>query len=108
MFAAVLLLLVVVLRQRCVSRASASMLHARFGVSWRTVKRWVRWFRDVFPSTVYWCRLRGFFGSWVRDDDLPSAAVEAVTVPASPGALLRADPDLFSALRRFAHPGHTC
>lgn len=43
----------------------------RFGVSRRTVKRWVRFFEVLFPASHQWQRLRGRVGVQVRDDDLP-------------------------------------
>lgn len=65
------LMVVVMLRQR--SERTMSWLRATFGVSSRTVRRWMEYFRTTFPATPWWQRLRGRVGPGVRDDALPAA-----------------------------------
>lgn len=45
------------------------------GVHVRTLRRWVAYFRDEFPSGDVWQRLRGFVSPKVRDDQLPGSLV---------------------------------
>jgi len=52
-------------------KRSTSELCRHFGVSRRTVRRWVRYFESVFPESGQWQRLRGRVSALVRDDDLP-------------------------------------
>jgi len=65
-------------RQRRAGSASASKLRKQFGVSWKTVKRWVHWFSEIFPASGGWQALRGRFGPHLRDDDLPAGLLELV------------------------------
>jgi len=41
------------------------------GVSERTVRRWLRWFAELFPASPQWQRVRGMAGPQVRDEELP-------------------------------------
>ena len=41
----------------------------------RTFRRWVVQFRDEFPTSDVWQRLRGFVSPEVRDDQLPGSLV---------------------------------
>lgn len=77
-FAAVVLV-VVAMRQRRPSSASAAKLRDAFGVSWETVWRWMTYFDEVFPRTTTWQRIRGSVPSSVRDDDLPAGLLEVLT-----------------------------
>lgn len=74
-------------RQRRPTGASASKLHKQFGVSWQTVKRWMRWFSEIFPASGGWQCLRGRFAPDLRDDDLPASLLEIVVPDLSPEAL---------------------
>jgi len=66
-------LVVVTLRQQRSKGASANKLRKRFGISHRTLVRWMRYFRKVFPRTVQWQRLRGLVSAAVFNAELPSA-----------------------------------
>ncbi len=57
-------------------RRSIAELCERFGVSRRTVGRWVRFFEAAFPRSQQWQRLRGRVGAEVRDDALPRSLLE--------------------------------
>ena len=65
-------------RQRHPGSASASKLREQFGVSWQTVKRWMRWFSEILPASGGWQRLRGRLRADLRDDDLPAGLVDVV------------------------------
>jgi hypothetical protein len=69
------ILVVMTLRQGRPDGMSANKLKKLFGVTRLTIKRWVAYFRDVFPSTARWQRLRGRVSASVRDSDLPGALV---------------------------------
>jgi hypothetical protein len=67
------ILVVMTLRQNRADGISANKLKKRFGVTRLTIKRWVAYFREVFPCSAQWQRLRGRVSSSVRDSELPSA-----------------------------------
>jgi hypothetical protein len=66
-------LVVVTLRQQRSVGASANKLRRLFGISHKTLVRWMRYFREVFPRTVQWQRLRGLVSAEVFNAELPSA-----------------------------------
>jgi hypothetical protein len=70
-------LLVVVLRQGRAEGSSANALRRRYGVSRKTLKRWVAWFRDAFRSSATWQRVRGRVPADVADAELPKSVVDA-------------------------------
>ena len=67
---------VVAMRQRRRSSASARRLRQLFGVSWKTVNRWMDWFAEVFPRSPQWRRVRGLVSAMVRNDELPASLLE--------------------------------
>jgi len=69
------ILVTMTLRQGRPDGMSANKLKELFGVTRLTIKRWVGYFRDVFPFCARWQRLRGRVSSSVRDSDLPGALV---------------------------------
>ena len=69
------ILVVMTLRQNKPDGVSASKLERLFGVTRKTLIRWVAYFRDVFPSSVQWQRLRGRVSPSVRDSELPGTLV---------------------------------
>lgn len=71
-----IILVVMALRQRRPDGASARELKERFGISRKTLLRWMAYFRDVFPLSAQWQRLRGRVSSMVRDSELPGGLVE--------------------------------
>ena len=71
-------LLVGAVRQRRPASASARKLYKLLGVSWKTVRRWVDWWAEVFPHTPGWRAFRGHVGAEVRDDDLPAGLAETL------------------------------
>jgi len=73
----VVILVVMTLRQRRPEGRSTIWLMRTFGISRKTLFRWISYFRDVFPLSAHWQRLRGRVGSYVKDDELPGALVDS-------------------------------
>jgi hypothetical protein len=71
----VVVLVVVTLRQQRGKGHSIASLCRRFGVYRSTVARWMAYFREEFPSTPWWQRLRGQVGTQVRNDRLPGQLI---------------------------------
>ena len=67
------ILIAMTLRQNRPEGASANKLIRLLGVSRKTLIRWAIYFREVFPYSGRWQRLRGRVSSSVRDSDLPGA-----------------------------------
>jgi hypothetical protein len=67
------ILVVMTLRQDRADGVSANKLRRLLGVTRKTLNRWTAYFRDVFPRSAQWQRLRGRVSSWVRDNELPGA-----------------------------------
>lgn len=68
-----IILVVMALRQRKPDGCSARQLMEQFGISRKTLLRWMTYFQDVFPSSPQWQRLRGRVSSTVSNSELPSA-----------------------------------
>jgi hypothetical protein len=64
---------VVTLRQQRLVGFSVNKVRKLFGISQRTLVRWLRYFREVFPRSAHWQRLRGLVSAEVFNDQLPSA-----------------------------------
>lgn len=62
------------------------------GVSRRTLERWWRWWREVFPSAAHWRELVARFASAVAKESLPTSLLERMPGD-EPGRLVAgADP----------------
>ncbi len=85
------IILVVALRQTRPHPTSMSLLCRTLKVSPQTVRRWTRFFAQLFPSSPSWQAIRGKVSAAVSDHRLPLALLEAF----DPG-----DPMGQSALRR--------
>lgn len=72
----VVILVVMTLRQGRPEGQSTIWLQRTFGISRKTLFRWIGYFRDVFPHHVSWKRVRGRVGASIKDDDLPGGLVE--------------------------------
>lgn len=73
---AMVILVVMVLRQARPHGASTRELMRTFGIDRKTLFRWIAYFRDVFPHSAKWQRLRGRISSQVKDSRLPADLVE--------------------------------
>lgn len=56
--------------------AGLRWLSAAFAVSVRTLRRWVRWWKEAFPASRFWIEARGRLVRPVNEDALPSALLE--------------------------------
>ena len=75
-FFAVIVLLVPVLREG-LTPERMDRLCERFKVSERTVRRWVRFWRETFVASRTWQAARGWFTSPVKAEAMPGSLVEA-------------------------------
>jgi len=73
---AVIVLLVPVLREG-VTPERMRRLRERFQVSERTVRRWVRFWRETFASSRTWQAARRWFAIPVKIEGMPGSLVEA-------------------------------
>lgn len=69
------ILVVMTLRQNRPDGTSARKVKELLGISRKTLKRWILYFRDEFPISVQWQRLRGRVDSTVRNTALPGDLV---------------------------------
>ena len=51
-------------------------LQRLLGMSLSTLRRWAAWFREVFPNSIRWKRLRGRLAGWLDPLRLPTALLE--------------------------------
>ncbi len=51
---------------------SIKQLQDLFNISHHTIRRWIGYFKDQFPYTDQWKRLRGKVISKIKDSQLPS------------------------------------
>ena len=56
-------------------KTSIFRLSRLFGVSRNTIIRWIDFFKDIFPSSSQWQRLRGQVSASIRNNGLPSNLV---------------------------------
>ena len=68
-------LVVITLRQNRPDAASARKIKERFGISRKTLKRWIAYFRDEFPVSIQWQGLRGRLVSSVSNNELPAGLI---------------------------------
>jgi hypothetical protein len=69
------ILVVMTLRQNRPDGISANRLKRLLGVNRKTLIRWAAYFRDEFPLSVQWKRLRGKVISSVRNSEQPGTLV---------------------------------
>jgi len=70
------ILVVVTLRQQRLEGFSARRVREQFGITRSTLARWMAYFREAFPSSPWWQRLRGRVLASVRDAALPAGLLE--------------------------------
>lgn len=88
------LLLVVAARQRDRAQHSMARLRHLFGVSAKTIARWMRAFLDGLSPHPDWQRLRGRLPATVRDDDVPAALLDLGSTDTALVQACRLLPDL--------------
>ena len=72
------IVVVTALRQQRAEGSFADKLREMFGVSTRTLKRWLTYFRDIFPLSEIWKRLGGMFMPPVAPESIPLAVLESL------------------------------
>jgi hypothetical protein len=75
-FFGVVVLLVPVLRDGPTPKR-LERLCAEFAISLRTLRRWVRWWRETFGSSPFWLASQGLFAWPVAGQALPSSLLLA-------------------------------
>ena len=66
-----IILVVMALRQNRNKGYSINRLQRLFGVSHKTIARWIKYFKEEFPASKWWRRLRGRVDCAVKNTDLP-------------------------------------
>jgi hypothetical protein len=66
-----IIMVVMALRQGRPDGWSARQLRQQFGISRKTLIRWMAYFRDVFPESPWWQNLRGRVSAAVSNSELP-------------------------------------
>jgi len=69
------ILVIITLKQNKTDSASARRLQEMFEISRQTLQRWIDYFRNEFPVSQHWQRLRGRMASTVSNNDLPAGLV---------------------------------
>ena len=69
------ILVVMALKQNRPHATSARRIKEMFGISRKTLKRWIAYFRDEFPASIQWQRLRGRLASTVSNTALPAGLI---------------------------------
>lgn len=73
------ILIVLTLKQNYPRKHSKAKLMRMFGVSRKTINRWQKFFRDIFPLSAQWQRIRGVISSVVKNSNLPGGMVAYFT-----------------------------
>ncbi len=69
------ILVIMTLHQGRITGYGANMLKKEFGVSRLTLKRWILYFKQVFPVSNRWKRIKGRIGVNISYDKLPGDVV---------------------------------
>ncbi len=72
----VVILIVTTLSQNKPQKPSKNSLSRMFGVDLKTINRWLKYFRDIFPQSNMWKTVRGLLSSSVSSLSLPGSLVE--------------------------------
>lgn len=70
------ILVVAALRQRRPESISAAKLSRMFSIPRKTLIRWFGYFREHFPCSAAWQRVRGRLGARVTDTELPGSLLD--------------------------------
>jgi hypothetical protein len=70
------ILVVAALRQRRPDGISAGRLSRMFSIPRKTLMRWFDYFREYFPVSAAWQRVRGRMGVQVIDSELPGSLLD--------------------------------
>ncbi|MCD6388090.1 MAG: hypothetical protein J7L69_01675 [Desulfobulbaceae bacterium] len=72
----VVILIVTTLNQKSPQEYSKNMLARMLGADRKTINRWLKYFRDIFPDSRTWKTIRGFVSPAVANCGLPGSLVE--------------------------------
>jgi hypothetical protein len=67
------ILVVVTLRQQRLKGFNVGKVKELFGLSEKTLERWMEFYREEFPSSPQWKRLRGHLGVVVKNSEIPAS-----------------------------------
>jgi hypothetical protein len=67
-----IMLVVMTLRESLSAGKTSERLQKFFSITRNTVARWTAWYRDVFPFSATWQRIRGLVSPTVSNDKLPA------------------------------------
>lgn len=70
------ILVVTTLRQQRTMGFSARKCKELFGITHPTLLRWMSWFRNLFPRSDLWLRLRGRVSPMISDKELPGSLLK--------------------------------
>lgn len=70
------MLAIMTLRQGRSAGKMAQRFQKFFGITRNTVARWITWYRDVFPLSATWLRIRGLVSPTVNNANLPADLVK--------------------------------
>lgn len=70
------ILIITTLWQQKPKTNSINMLARKFKIPRNTVVRWIQYFRDIFPRSPQWQRLRGLVSADINNHDLPRGLLE--------------------------------
>lgn len=65
------IVIVMALRQNKSKSPDVIKLMRMFSISYKTILRWRDWFKNIFPSTPHWMRLRGRISAQICSHQLP-------------------------------------
>lgn len=71
----IVILVTIVLQQNRTDGYSAGRIMRLVGISRHTLKRWIHYFKEVFPQTRRWKRIRGRIGVEIDIGQIPSAII---------------------------------
>jgi hypothetical protein len=72
----VVIIVVTTLRQQRTEGVAARKIFALYGVTRLTLKRWLAYFREIFPQSAMWQKLRGRWMLPVAPESIPLAVLE--------------------------------
>lgn len=70
------ILIVTTLSQNKLQKYSKNILSQMFGADRKTINRWLKYFRDIFPQSKMWKTVRGLLSSSIPNLHLPGSLLE--------------------------------
>ena len=70
-----IIVMVVALRQNRNDKAAVKVMRM-FGISYKTLLRWMVWFQDAFAVSPHWKSIRGRISATVNDSRLPAGLLD--------------------------------